>query len=204
MIVVVADTLQTAQEVCRAAGPDARVADSNGVFASFDQQVQAVVVACLGGVRPRQVDLLAKLERERPWVPLVLVTDPDPELARQLLRVRVAAVVWFAELRTRLRPCLDAARATWGLWGLTESFEGSSLPSALQKALVHAVRQAADRPVRSVRELARDVGCAPVTLFKRGASGCAPGVARHDVHCSVEARHGYGIRPASPEHEASR
>ncbi|WP_420633637.1 hypothetical protein [Candidatus Palauibacter sp.] len=167
MILVVADTLQTAQEVRRAAGPGARMADANGAFASFDPQVEAVVVACVGRVRPRQVDLLARFERERPWVPLVLVTDPDPELARQLLRVRVAKVVWFAELRTRLRPSLDAVRATWGLWKLAEAFERSALPSALGKALIHAVRRAADRPVRTVRKLAGDVGCAPVTLFKQ-------------------------------------
>jgi len=167
MILVVADTPQTAREVCRAAGPGARVADATEALASFDREVEAVVVACAGRVRPAQIDLLARSERERPWVPVVLVTNPDPRLARQMLRVRVAAMVWFTEYRTRLRPRLDAARATRGLWSLAKSFERSSLPSALQAALVHAVRQAADRPVRNVRELAGDVGCAPVTLFKQ-------------------------------------
>ncbi len=167
MILVVADTPQTAREVCRAAGPGAREADATEALASFDREVEAVVIACVGRVRPAQIDLLARFERERPWVPVALVTNPDPQLARQLLRVRVAAMVWFTEYRTGLRPRLDAARATRGLWSLAKSFERSSLPSALQAALVHAVRQAADRPVRNVRELAGDVGCAPVTLFKQ-------------------------------------
>ena len=167
MILVVADTLQTARDVSRAAGPGARVADATEALATLDGKVEAVVVACHGRVRPEQVRLVARFERDRPWVPVVLVTNPDPELARKLLRVRVAAVVWFTERRTRLRPRLDALRATWGLWSLAESFERTSLPSSLQKALVHAARQAADRPVRNVRELARDVGCAPVTLFRQ-------------------------------------
>ena len=167
MILVVADTPQAAREVCRAAGPGARVADATEALASVDREVEAVVVACAGRVRSAQIDLLARFERERPWVPVVLVTNPDPQLARQLLRVRVAAMVWFTEYRTRLRPRLDAASATQGLWSLAKSFERSSLPSTLQEALVHAVRQVADRPVRNVRELAGDVGCAPVTLFKQ-------------------------------------
>ncbi|MYA32689.1 MAG: hypothetical protein F4164_05445 [Gemmatimonadales bacterium] len=125
------------------------------------------MVVCHGRIRPEQIELLARLERERPWVPVVLVADPDPELARQLLRVRTAAMVWSTELETHLRRRLDAVRATWGLWSLAVAFDRSSLPPALRKALVHAVERAADRPVRNVRELARDVGCAPVTLFRQ-------------------------------------
>lgn len=167
MTLVVADTSHTAQAVCRAVGPGARVAHSTEAFAAFDGEVEPVVVACHGRIRPEQVELLARFERERPWVPVVLVADPDPELARQLLRVRTAAVVWFTELETHLRRRLDAVRATWGLWSLAAAFDRSSLPPALGKALVHAVERAADRPVRNVRELAREVGCAPVTLFKQ-------------------------------------
>ena len=37
MILVVADTIETARVVRRVAGPGARVADATGAFASFDQ-----------------------------------------------------------------------------------------------------------------------------------------------------------------------
>ena len=167
MILVVADTIETARVVRRVAGPGARVADATGAFASFDQQIEAAVVACDGRVRPAQVGLLARLERERPWVPLVLVTDPDPELARRLLRVRVAALVSYSDLRAQLRHRLDAVRAAWGLWTLADTFEGSSLPPALGKALVHAVRRAGDRPVRTAQALVEAVGYARVTLFRQ-------------------------------------
>ncbi|WP_419161136.1 hypothetical protein [Candidatus Palauibacter sp.] len=167
MILVVADTSRTAREICRVVGPGAQAADSIREVANLDRAVETVVIACLGRVRPERIDLLARLELERPWTPVVLVTDPDPELARQLLRVRVAAVVWFSELRTRLRLRLDAVSATWGLWCLAGAFERSSLPPALRKALVHAVRQAATRPARNARELAEAIGCAPVTLFRQ-------------------------------------
>ena len=167
MILVVADTLQTAQEVCGAAGPDARVADAHGALTRLDAVIEAVVVASPGRVRSEQVDLLARLERERPWVPVVLVTGPDPELAGRLLRVRVASLVWYAELRTHLRPRLDAVRATWGLWSLADTLERSSLPPALGKALVLAARRAADRPFRNAQELAEAVGYARVTLFRQ-------------------------------------
>ncbi|MDE2663151.1 MAG: hypothetical protein OXI39_09140 [Gemmatimonadota bacterium] len=143
------------------------MAHSAEALAALDGAVEPVVVACQGRIRPEQIDLLTSLERERPWVPVVLVADPDHELTRQLLRVRTAAVVWFTELDTHLRRRLDAVRATWGLWGLAGVFERSSLPPALRKALVHAVQRAADRPVRNVRELAGGVGCAPVTLFRQ-------------------------------------
>lgn len=167
MTLVVADTPRTAQEVCRAVGPGARVADSTEVLADFDREAETVVVACRGRVGSEQVDLLARIEYERPWTPVVLVTDHDPELAGRLLGVRVAALVRFSELQPYLRLRLDAVRATRGLWSLAETFGHSSLSPALRKALVHAARRASDRPVRSVRELARDVGCAPVTLFKQ-------------------------------------
>ena len=167
MILVVADTLQTAQEVCGAAGPDARVADAHGALTRLDAVIEAVVVASPGRVRSEQVDLLARLERERPWVPVVLVTGPDPELARRLLRVRVAALVSYSDLRAQLRHRLDAVRAAWGLWTLADTFEGSSLPPALGKALVLAARHAGDRPVRTAQALAEAVGCEPVTLFRQ-------------------------------------
>lgn len=167
MILVVADTLQTAREVCRTAGPDARVADADGALTRLDAVIEAVVVASPGRVRPEQVDLLARLERERPWVPVVLVAGPDPESAKRLLRVRAASLVWYSELRTHLRPRLDAVRAMWGPWTLADTFERSSLPPALGKALVLAARHAADRPFRNARELAEAVGYAPVTLFRQ-------------------------------------
>lgn len=167
MTLVVADSRHTAQAVCRAVGPGARLAHSTEAFGALDGEVEPVVVVCHGRIRQEQVELLVRLERERPWVPVVLVADPDPELARQLLRVRTSAMVWLTELETHLRRRLDAVRATWGLWSLAGAFERSSLPPALGKALVHAARRAAKRPVRNVRELARDVGCAPVTLFRQ-------------------------------------
>ncbi|WP_419862010.1 hypothetical protein [Candidatus Palauibacter sp.] len=141
--------------------------DPAEAFTPFDREIRVVVVACAGRIRSKQIDLLARFERERPWVPVVLVTNRDPELAGQLLRVRVAAIVWLTELRTQLQPCLDAVRATWGLWNLSETFERRPLPPALGKALVHAVRAAQDRPFHDVKELARAVEYASVTLFRQ-------------------------------------
>ncbi|WP_420441652.1 hypothetical protein [Candidatus Palauibacter sp.] len=167
MILVLADTPLDAREISGAVGGSVRVVDSTRELTAEGEEVETVIVGCRSRRLRERIDLLARLERERPWVPVVLVTDPDPDVAKLLVRVRVSALVWFPELRTRLQSRLDAARATAGLFCLAESVGRSELPRALRRALAYAVRQAASRPVRNVRELAEVVGCTPVTLFQQ-------------------------------------
>ena len=167
MILVAAATPRAVREIRRAVGSDACIADSIVEVFEFDHTVEAVVIGWPGQLRSESIDLLARFEREYPWMPVLLVTDPDPELAKHLVHLRVTALIWFSEIETHLRPTLDAVCATRGLSCLAETFERSSLPPALRRALVHAVRQAGNRPVRNARELATAARCARVTLFRQ-------------------------------------
>lgn len=176
MISIIADSTGLADVVSRALSPGVRTVTSTPVtehldLASLAVAVQAVVVCCLGPLRPTELGLLRKLEVERPWVPAILVTHPDPELTRHRLRVRLAEVVPFDDLEDRLPSAVEAARATTGLECLASALERSSLPPALRKALAHAVRQAADRPTHDVVELAKATGCKRVTLFQQFKTG---------------------------------
>ena len=170
MILVLADTPREIREISRAAGGRVRAVDSARELVAQGSDVEAVLVACRSHRLHERMDLLARLERERPWVPVVLVTDCDPEVAKLLSAARVAAMVWYRDIQTCLMPRLDALRVMSGMLALAATFERSVMPRALRRSLVYAARQAATRPVHSVRELAAAVGCSPVTLFQQFAA----------------------------------
>ena len=148
-------------------GGRVRIVDSIRELKPEGREVGAVIVSSRTGSLRQRIDVLARIEREHPWVPVVLVTDPEPDVAKLLAGARVAAVVWFPDLQTELQSRLDSVRATSGLAHLAATFERSELPQALRRGLVLAVRQAGSRPIRNVRELAEAVGCRPVTLFQQ-------------------------------------
>ena len=114
--------------------------------------------------RPGRLQLVRAIEREVPWAPVILVTDPTPDIARWLGESGVSEIVWFEDVRTELRARIEALCRTAVLFGWAEEIQGSTLPPALRSALAHSLRAATDRPVRNVTELAAVLRCSPVTL----------------------------------------
>lgn len=166
MIRILADSPDDATLVAEVVGSGARVAKDAGQFTNGDGHAECLVLGCRHPIPTRRVELLRDIERNALWVPLVLVTDPEPEAARRLSDVKVSSIVWFTDLQTRLRPEIEAARGAVPLLRLARQVEDTRLPPALRSALAYSLRAATNRPVRNVKELAASVGCSPITLSK--------------------------------------
>lgn len=164
MIWILADTRPDAERIRRAAGAAAHVVDGEEELTAGDNGASCIIVGCgLRSLRAR-TELLADLGLRRPWVPVILVTDRDADIARALSNVKVAELVWFDDLETQLPHRIQAARTTTELAHLAERIQNSSIRRALRTALVYAFRQAGGTPVRSVKHLASAVYSSPTTL----------------------------------------
>lgn len=168
MIGVLSDSAPDAALIEEAVGGAAQVVHGSNQFTNGDGPVECLVLGCRSRRLKKTTGLLKELERTMPWVPLILVTDRDPDVARRLRDVRVSEIVWFEDLATGLQPrvdkVLDAGLARVPLLRLAAEIEGLALPPAIGSALVYSLRSAISLPVRSVTELAAALGRSPVTL----------------------------------------
>ncbi|MDE2879277.1 hypothetical protein [Candidatus Palauibacter soopunensis] len=182
MIRVFADTPRDADRIRRAVDGDVQVVENAEELAAdpgcdhsrldcdhghleYDRgRLDCVVVGCHTRFLRERIGLLARLEREMPWVPVILVTDRDADAAKLLASTRCSALVWFDDPAARLRSRIEAACETTALVQLADRIRRSALPPALRRALVHSLRQAGSDPVHSVGALATAMGSSPVTL----------------------------------------
>ncbi|MYA32627.1 MAG: hypothetical protein F4164_09270 [Gemmatimonadales bacterium] len=164
MIWILADTRSDAERLRRIVGGAAHIVDAAGELTADANGASCIIVGCrLRSLRER-TELLRDLGLRRPWVPVILVTDRDADVARLLSNVRVTALVWLDDLQTQLPHRIQAARATTELAHLAEKIQSSSIRRALRSALVYAFRQAEGTPVRSVKQLASATRSSPATL----------------------------------------
>ena len=166
MIKILAGSENDAARIARAAGSAARVMADAARFTNGDDPVECLILGCCHPIPAATIELLRDIERKRLWIPLILVTDPEPEVAIQLSDVKTSAVVWFADLETELPLEIEAARGSVPLLRLAEQAGGSTLPPSLRSALPYSLRVATDRPARSVKELAAADRYSPITLSK--------------------------------------
>lgn len=132
MIKILADSPDDGALIAKAIDGDARIVTDSVRFANGDGDVECRILGCRQPIPPERIELLRNIDRAAPWVPVILVTDRAPDVARRLSDVRVAAVVWFAELRTELEPGIAAARQSVPLLRLAERAEEAELPPALR------------------------------------------------------------------------
>jgi len=166
MINVLAGSENDAALIARAAGSAARIVTGAARFTNGDDPVECLILGCRHPIPAETIELLRDVERQRLWIPLILVTDREPEAVRRLSDVKASAVVWFADLQTELPLEIEAARGSVPLLRLAEQAGEATLPPALRTALPYSLRAATDRPVRSVKELAAGVRYSPITLSK--------------------------------------
>lgn len=107
MIGVLTDSAHDAALIEQAVGGTARVVHGSKQFPNGDGPFECLVLGCRSRRLKEMTGLLKELERTTPWVPIVLVTDRDPDVARGLRDVRVSEIVWFEDLATGLQPRVD-------------------------------------------------------------------------------------------------
>jgi len=176
MIRVHADSSRDRARIVEAIGCTAHVVNGVGRFAHEDIRVECVILATRHPIPAEKVELVRQLQRNMPWVPVIVVTDDVPAAARWLTETGVSEIVRFEDIQAELQSWVEAVRRTAALHRLAEEIQQSTLTPALRAALTHSLRAATDRPVRSVKELAAVSRCAPVTLsqaFRRHAGGHA-------------------------------
>jgi hypothetical protein len=125
----------------------------------------AIVV--LGWLRGSDLDArrLGSLKERHPLRPMVLVTSKDADNARALRSMAIDEVVWLSEIEAGLWPAVRRARASVVRQHLTGAIDRALL---LDRPLQRAIRYAcnAERPVRSIGQLAAACGCDRRTLWR--------------------------------------
>ena len=175
MIRVHADSSRDRALIVEAIGGTAQVVNGVGRFARDDIRVECVILGARHPIPAEMVELVRKLQRNMPWVPVILVTDDVSAVARWLTDTRISEIVRFEDVQAELQSWVDAVCRTAVLHSLAEELEQSTtLTPALHAALAHSFRAATDRPVRNVEELAAAIRRAPATLsraFRHRAGG---------------------------------
>lgn len=164
MIRILADTRRDAERIRRSVGGGAHVVDAAGQLTADDNGTSFIIVGGRRRSLRERTELLRDLGLRRPWVPVILVTDRDADVAPLVSNVRVTALVWFDDLENRLPHRIQEALATTHLAHVAERIQNSSIRRALRSALVYAFRQAEGTPVRSVKQLASKIRSSPTTL----------------------------------------
>lgn len=176
MINIVADSSYDTTPIENVVEGPARIVTDIGCLASDDVGVGCLILGCRAQHLARWVEPLEKIKGDWPGVPVIVVTDPDPEVALQLSGITVSAVVWFDDLPSKLHAAIRAACGEDHGLRLARDIEESTLSPSLRSALTYGLRAGGtDRPVRSVRELASAVGYSHVTLsqeFRKSVGGC--------------------------------
>lgn len=175
MISIVADSSYDVAPIENAVDGPARVVTDIDCLASDDVDVGCLILGCRAQDLARWVGPLEEIKSDWPGVPVIVVTDPDPEVALQLSGIAVSAVVWFEDLPSTLDSAIRAACGEDHGRRLVRDIEESTRSPSLRSALTYSLRAAGtDRPVRSVRELASAVGYSHVTLsqeFRKSVGG---------------------------------
>ncbi|MYE33901.1 MAG: glycosyltransferase family 1 protein [Gemmatimonadales bacterium] len=175
MIHIVVDSSYDAASIENAVDGPARIVTDIDCLAGDDVGVGCLILGCRARNLARWVGPLEKIRADWPGVPVIVVTDPDPEVALQLSGIAVSAVVWIEDLPNMLHSAIQAACAEDHGLRLARDVEESTLSPSLRSALGHGLRAATtDRPVRSVRELASAVRYSHVTLsqeFRKSVAG---------------------------------
>ena len=166
MINILADSPHDARRIAAAVGGKAKIVKNADEFTNGSGRVACLILGCRHPIPAERIELLRHVERDGSWIPLILVTDSEPEAAQRLNGVNTSAIVWFADLETELPPEIEAARGSVPLLRLAEQARKTTLAPALRTTLEYSLRAATDRPVRGVRELATATGYSPITLSK--------------------------------------
>ena len=133
---------------------------------------ECFVLGLRGLIDDEMLRLVRELGRDEPLVPIILVVDEVSAVATSLAERAVSAVLTFREIEHELRPRIDMVCRTAVLRMWAESIRAASaLPPVLRPALMHSLYAAADRPVRTVKDLAAAVGNSPVTLSQAYRAG---------------------------------
>jgi len=129
-----------------------------------------------------QSDYTAALRRRHPLHPLVLVSNVEGREATCLVRSPRDEVVLFREVDRGLGPAVSRASVSGVLEQLAIGIETEKRIAPLLRAALAFVYRARP-PIRSIKELAAQVGCDPRTLEHhwRTAVPRADGLRLHDV-----------------------
>ncbi|WP_419940995.1 hypothetical protein [Candidatus Palauibacter sp.] len=134
MIRVLADSPHDVALISEAVGGLAEVVNGAGWLAGDDAHVECVVLGCRSPIPPGRLELVREIEREVPWAPVIIVTEPAPDVARWLGESGMSDIVWFEDVRTVLHPRIAALCGRAVLSGLADEIQGSTLPPALRTA----------------------------------------------------------------------
>ena len=111
MIRIFADSPDDARRIAAAVGGKAEIAKNADQFTNGDGHVECLILGCRQPIPTRKIEFLREIGRKALRVPVILVTDLDPEVARQLRDTRVSDLLWFDEL-IELPARIDAALRT--------------------------------------------------------------------------------------------
>jgi len=129
--------------------------------------VVTCVVVVLGWVRGGDQDQrqLDSLKERYPLRPVVLVMSKDADNVRAVRSTAVEEVVWMSEIESGLWPAVRRARANVSRQRLAGAVDRALLQDPpLQRALLYAC--GAERPVKSIGQLAAACGCDRRTLWR--------------------------------------
>lgn len=164
MIRVLSNCSHDAALIAEAVGWAGNVVNQAGSLTPDSANVECVVVGCRSPLPLKQLELVRAIAEELPWTPIIVVTDPTPAAATWLGESSVSDIVWFDDMKTEIRPRIEAALSTSVLSRVADEIQRSPLSPRLRTALVHSLRACTDRPVRNVKQLADLLRCSPVTL----------------------------------------
>lgn len=129
--------------------------------------IATCAIVVLGWLQCGDVDerRLGSLKERHPLRPVVLVTSKDADNARALRSMAVDEVVWLSEIESGLWTAVRRARANVSRQRLAGAVDHAlHLDRPLQRAIRYACN--AERPVRSIGQLAAASGCDRRTLWR--------------------------------------
>lgn len=167
-VLVCADSSRTRRMVERALGAEWDVVQSDLADVRVDQRdrdrIEAIVCACRSRRLESHVNALARLGREYPLVPLILVVDRDVDVVRSTSRVRISHIVWSEEVSSgSLASLIRVGLEEVGFAEMIHEIRHAALPPLLKRALL-LVLGASRTPFHQVKDVAEELGCSPITL----------------------------------------
>ena len=167
-VLVCADSSRTRRMVERALGAEWEVVQADLADVRVDRRdrdrIEAIVCACRSRRLESHVDALARLGREYPLVPLILVVDRDIEVVRSTSRLRINHIVWSDEVSAAaLTRLIQAGLEEVGFAGMIGEIRRASLPPLLKRGVL-LVLDSSRTPFRGVKDVADVLECSPITL----------------------------------------